>query len=134
MFFLESKTIAGCGSFCCVIALEYSLSFSNLSGEPRLHPVSIQRKENEISIDDVLMGSYHSCLYEKEWYGIAEEVSVEENDALVKFLHPTGPSVYHQWPAIQNKCWVPVNHTLQLLSISTVNTSGCHYVRSQKVN
>ena len=45
MFFLESKTIPGSLSFCCVIALEYSLSFSNLSGEPSLHPVSIQRKE-----------------------------------------------------------------------------------------
>ena len=32
-------------SFCCVIALEYSLSFSNLAGEPSLHSVSIQRKE-----------------------------------------------------------------------------------------
>ena len=28
-----------------MIALEYSLSFSNLSLEPSLHPVSIQRKE-----------------------------------------------------------------------------------------
>ena len=33
-------------SFCCVIALEYSLSFSNWSGEPSLHPVFIQRKQN----------------------------------------------------------------------------------------
>ena len=45
MFFLESKTTPGSLSFYCVIALEYSLSFSDLSGEPRLHPVSIQRKE-----------------------------------------------------------------------------------------
>ena len=45
MFFLESKTIPGFFSFCCVIALEYSLLFSNLLGEPSLHPVSIQRKE-----------------------------------------------------------------------------------------
>ena len=45
MFFLESKTMPSSFSFCYVIALEYSLSFSNLSGEPSLHPVSIQRKE-----------------------------------------------------------------------------------------
>ena len=78
-----------------MIALEYSLSFSNLSGEPGLHPVSIQRKENGSSIEDILMGNYVSCLYEKEWYDdIAEEVSVEENDVLVKFWHPNGPSVY----------------------------------------
>ena len=54
------------------------------------------------------MGSYVSCLYEKEWYdGINEEVSFEENDVLVKFLHPIDPSVYLlHWPAIDIKCWV----------------------------
>ena len=75
------------------------------------------------------MGSCVSCLYEKEWYdGIVEEVSVEENDVLVKFLHPIGLSAYLNWPAIEDKCWVPVNHILQLLMIPTVNTSGCHYM------
>ena len=74
------------------------------------------------------MGSYVSCLYEKEWYdGFNEEVSVEKNDVLVKFLHPIDPSVYLHWPAIDIKCWVPVNHILQLLLIPTVNTSGCPY-------
>ena len=34
------------------------------------------------------MGSYVSCLYEKEWYdGINEEVSVEENDGEVFAFH-----------------------------------------------
>ena len=75
------------------------------------------------------MGSYISCLYEKEWYdGIVEEVSVEENDVLVKFLHPIGPSVYLHWPAIEDKSWVPVNHVLELLLIPTADTSGCHYM------
>ena len=74
------------------------------------------------------MGSYVSCLYEKEWYdGINEEVSVEENDVLVKFLHPTDPSVHLNWPAIDSKCWVPVNHILHLLAIPTVNTSRHPY-------
>ena len=44
MFFLESKTIPGSLSFCYVIALKYSLSFLNLSGDQSLHPVSTQRK------------------------------------------------------------------------------------------
>ena len=60
----------------------------------------------------------------KKWYdGINEEVSVEENDVLLKFLHPVDPSVYLHCSSIDNKCWVPVNHVLQLLSIRTVNTS-----------
>ena len=73
------------------------------------------------------MGSYLSYLYEREWYDGINEVSVEENDVLVKFLHPIDPSVYLHWPAIEVKCWLPVNHGLQLLSIPTVNFSGCPY-------
>ena len=92
-----------------MIALEYSLPFSNLSWEQSLHPVSI--------------GSYVSCLYEKRWYdGINEEVSVDKKDVLIKSLHPVDLSGYLNWPEIDIKCWVLVNHILQLLSIPTVNT------------
>ena len=42
-------------------------------------------------------------------------------------MHPIDPSVYLHWPAIDIKCWVLVNHILQLLLIPTVNTSGCPY-------
>ena len=74
------------------------------------------------------MGSYIRWLYQKEWYdSINEEVSVEENVVLVKFLHLINPSIYLHWPAIELKCWVPVNHVLQLLSIPTVNTSRRPY-------
>ena len=66
------------------------------------------------------MGSYVSWLHGKEWYDGINAVLVEENDILVKFLHPIDPSVYLQWPAINVKCWVPVNHVLQLLSIPTL--------------
>ena len=40
------------------------------------------------------MGSYVSCLYEKEWYNVLDEqVSVEEKNVLVKFLNTIDPSV-----------------------------------------
>ena len=77
----------------------------------------------EISIDYIRMGSYIRWLYQKEWYdSINEEVSVEENDVLVKFLHLINP-LYLHWPAIELKCWVPVNHVLQLLSIPKLQGS-----------
>ena len=64
----------------------------------------------------------------KKWYdSINEDISVEENYVLLKFLHPIDPSVYLHWPSTDVKCWVPVNHVLQLLSILTVNTSGHPY-------
>ena len=45
----------------------------------------------------------------------------------MKFLNPIDPSVYLHCPVTDVKCWVSVNHVLQLLSIPTVNTSGCPY-------
>ena len=129
MFFLESKTTPGSLSFCCVIALECNLSFSNLLGEPSLHPVSKQRNEWKFPLmmfEREVMSVV--CLYEKARHdGINEEVSVEENDVLVQFLHPVDPSVHLHWPVIEGRSWVPVNHVLQLLSIPTVNTLGCPY-------
>ena len=128
MFFLESKTIPGSLSFCCVIALEYSLSFSNLSGEPSLHPVSIQRKEMKFPLMMFGWAVMSVSRMKKKWYdGINEEVSVEENDVPLKFLHLIDPSVNLHCPSIDLKCWVPVNHVLQLPSILTVKTSGHPY-------
>ena len=125
--FSTCKTIPGTRSFHCVIPSENSLSFSKLLGEPSLYLLSVQRKGNGVSIDDVPVASYVSCLYEREWYvGKVEEVSVEENDVLVEFLHPNGLSVYFYWSAIEDKCWMPVEHILQLLFIQSVKTSGCH--------
>ena len=47
------------------------------------------------------MGTYVNYLYEKKmvYDGINEEVSVEENDVMMKFLHLIDPSVYLHWPA-----------------------------------
>ena len=95
-------------------AIEFSIFKLIMGAKPTLSFQS--KKGNEISID-VRMGSCVSYLYEKGWYdGINEEVSVEENHVLMKFLHPNDPSVYLHWSAI------PVNHEIQLLSIPTVNT------------
>ena len=56
--------------------------------EVKLTPRFHSKKGNEISVDDVWMGSCASCLYEKGWYvGINEEDSAEDKDVLVKFLH-----------------------------------------------
>ena len=41
-----------------------------------------------------------TCMKKKMVYdGINEEVSVEENDVMMKFLHLIDPSVYLHWPA-----------------------------------
>ena len=113
MFFLESKknTRVSLILLCDCIRI-YLVIFKLIRGA-KLTPSFHSKKGNEISIDNIQIDSYVSCLYQREWYdGINEEVSVEENDVLVKFLHPIDPSVYLHWPAIDVKCWLPVNHVL----------------------
>ena len=105
--------------------------FENYPGKPSLHPLSVQRKGNKTSTGDVSVGSLSVVCMKKNGrmvVGMVEEVSVEENDVLMKFLDPNGSSVYFHWPAIEDKCWVPVEHMLQLLSIPSVKVSGCHYI------
>ena len=92
-----------------MIALEYSLPFSNLSGEPNLHLLSIQRKE--MKFPWMIFGwavTSVACM-KKNSMMVLMKVSVEENDVQVTFLHPINPSVYLLWPAIDVKCLVPVS-------------------------
>ena len=120
--FSKSKIIPGTCSFHCVITSEYGLSLSNLSGEPSLYPLSVQRKGNEVSIDDIPVGSYVNCLFEKEWYvGVVEEASAEENNVLVKLLHSNDPSVYFIGPQlrINDRCQYNTYYNCSLFHLLT---------------
>ena len=42
---------------------------------------------------------FHACRYENDWYfGIANYISIENNDVNVKFMHPKGPASIFFWP------------------------------------
>ena len=85
-------------SLCCVIALEYILSFSNLSGEPSLHPVSIQRKEMKFPLMMLGWAAMSVACMKKEWYdGINAEVSVEENEVFASYSSISISSLTCNW-------------------------------------
>ena len=106
MFFLESKTIPGFLSFCCVIAFKYGLSFLNLSGEPSLHPVSTQRKGMKFPLMMFEWAAVMSaaCMKKNGVMVLMKRFQLKKMMFLVKFLHPIDPSVYLHWPAIDVKC------------------------------
>ena len=62
------------------------------------------------------IGSYGSCNYEKDCYiGIIQDLSSEENDFVVRFLHPKGPATYFHWPVMD----YPTNkHITSILLVS----------------
>ena len=115
-------------SFCCVIALEYSLSFSNLSGEPSLHPVSIQRKEMKFALMIFRWAVMSvTCMKKNGMIVLMKKFQLKKMMFWWSFLHPTDPSVHLHWPANDDKCCMPVHDILQLLLIPTVSISGHPY-------
>ena len=58
------------------------------------------------------------CLHDKNyWVGIIMEVSTENLDVKVKFMHPKLPaSSSFKWPARDNLCWVPNVHICCVVS------------------
>ena len=61
--------------------------------------------DNQLSIDNIEAASYVGCLYNQHWYiGLAQDLSAENNDVSVKFMHPKGPSKAFFWPKRDDTC------------------------------
>lgn len=71
--------------FRSVVAVENDLEFS----EENVAQTNLTAK---VSVHNHLIGSYISCIHDDEWFtGIVEDVSVEFNHFLIKFLFSKGP-------------------------------------------
>jgi len=84
------------------------------------------------SISNVKNFSYVTCIYENHWWvGMISEVAKEEGDATVEFMHPHGPSKSFSWPAVADKCFVPLANILCSIS-SPITTTGRVYRISEE--
>ena len=63
-----------------------------------------------ISMNTINRNDYVACRYDEKWWiGLVQEVSKEEQDFKVSFLHPPGPSRNFCWPDV---CWVSVTDVI----------------------
>ena len=83
-WFKNNRTLPGTHSHhCFCISQVTNISF----------PEFLVMKSLSLSIWEV------ACFYEKDWFvGIIINISIENQDAWVKFMHPKGPSVLFKWP------------------------------------
>ena len=44
-------------------------------------------------------------MYDKWLVGIITNLDQEEEHVQVKFMHSSGPSIYFQWPHVDDICW-----------------------------
>ena len=123
--FLIAKTIPGTRGFhqftplsVCSIAAkrvseeaDYTLTFNfvNLPNKEKL---------------DLRPAQFLICIYDEQyWLGMVSEVDKENEDILVKFMHPHFPARSFKWPNRDDVCWVPNLHIVcstKTPSLSTV--------------
>ena len=56
-------------------------------------------------LDKFTLGQFVVCSYDVDrWIGNIKELSYEDGDALLSFMHPKVPSKYFHWPVRENLC------------------------------
>ena len=86
-----------------------------------------------ILLKDLQANEYIACHYEKQWWiGIIEEVSSEEQDVLVNFLHPPGPARNFLWPKRPDTCWIPVTDVITKLQIPSTATGRTYQITNDE--
>ena len=78
--------------------------------------------ELDLPTDDLIVGSYVSCLYDRKCYiGIVKSTCEEFGDYHVNFLTVVSNSDTNlKFPSKQDKCWVEPSNVLKLLSAPNV--------------
>ena len=78
-------------------------------------------------------GQYVACVYEGSWWiEIICEVSEEQKDAYVTFMHPHGPKEVFHWPSTQDCFWVPEQHILMTIPAPNTTATGRKYTLPAK--
>ena len=74
------------------------------------------------------IGNYIACKYDGRWWiGLIEEISEENRDVGVNFLHPPGPTKSFSWPRRKDFCHVPFINVLTVISPPKASPTGRVY-------
>ena len=80
-----------------------------------------------VTLQDMVPGTYITCMYDRQWWvGNIKDVSEEEQDVQVRFMHPNGPARSFTWPRKEDICWVPLCHVLKQVD-APVTSTGRRY-------
>ena len=67
--------------------------------------------------DKFTLGQFVVCSYGVDrWIGNIKELSFENVDALVSFMHPKVLSNNFHWPVREDLCWVPAQNTITAIN------------------
>ena len=79
-------------------------------------------------IHDLKIGDYVACTYDFDWYvGIILDISIDNADVYVKFMHPKCPSMLFKRSLKEDESWVALNNVIQILKPPKPNKSGRNF-------
>ena len=129
----DSAKISGIHSHHCFIPYsDRTPKMKRISGDASTDEVIINiSKSNLVTdnspLDKFTLGQFLLCRYKTDqWIGNVKEISFENDDVLVSFMHPKVPSKNFHWPNREDVCWVPTQHiltTIHPLNISKLEGS-----------
>ena len=81
--------------------------------------VDLTSSQNQkIFLQVLIINKFVCAAYDLDWYiGLVVEVDMPNNDAMVEFMHPKGPSDYFHWPQKKDSCWIPFQHILCTIDV-----------------
>ena len=76
-------------------------------------------------LDKFSLRQYVVCKYDIDrWTGNIKELSFENGDALISFMHPKITSKKFHWPVREDLCWVPVQHIITAIDPPLISKTG----------
>lgn len=116
---------------------DVKIHVSRVSGDATgfdAHVFETEETISVISLASLQPGQYIACMYENEWWtGNVCEVSPEQQDALISFMHPYGPSRSFHWPLRKDTCWVPEQHIFATMEAPETTSKSRQYSYSEAV-
>lgn len=128
--YAKAHTVAGTREHHCFKPIDVSqMSVSRVSADCTSFMATLSVSDKVfVKAANLQPGQYVACIYDTKWWiGNVCKVSLEEEDALINFMHPHGPCRNFHWPSTLDKCWIPEIHILCIVPVPTASTLGRNY-------
>ena len=109
--FNNSSKFSGIRIYHCFIHNSDKTRMQRISGDKNTDEIIMsvhksRRAANDSDLEDLTLGQFLLCTrYETDlWIGNVKELSFENEDALVSFMHQKVPSINFHWPIREDVC------------------------------
>ncbi|KAM4046376.1 LOW QUALITY PROTEIN: uncharacterized protein ACNLHF_009977 [Anomaloglossus baeobatrachus] len=114
------------------------IHISRVSNDPSSFIAHVDRSVRSempfVPIANLQPGQYIACIYDRNWgIGNISEISVDDHDALIHFMHPHGPASFFHWPVRNDTCWIPEQSIIAIIPASGATTMGRQYSFSEPI-